>query len=368
MDWHMQDSSPHIASLMVRLYDRHRLYALAKNDDPSARGELAGVMVDLLRLPLTEREKELITDVMVGLMRQAEIDLRRALAERLSAMDNVPLRMVLHLAGDEISVADKILRYSPVLEDMDLIYIVKSHGSDHWRSIAQREALGAIVINLLVETRDLPTAAALSENMSITLTPEAIDVLSDMARESDRVAIPLIHRSDVPASVVRQVYQFVGAELKAYIDAHYDMDIADAADQVVLEFVLGAEEEHFPAHATIRAAESLQQKGLLSLKRMMESLQQGMVASFVAQFSVHYGLPAQAVHDAVLQNHGKSLAHLCRGLNISKPDFMSIFLLTNKARVRGQKIVNQSFLVNALRHFDEADGTACRKLIASLRQ
>lgn len=364
----MQDSSPHIASLMVRLYDRHKLYALAKNGDPSARGELAGVMVDLLSLPLTAREKELVTDVMVGLMRQAEVDLRRALAERLSTMDNVPLRMVLHLASDEISVADKILRHSPVLEDMDLIYIVKSHGSDHWQSVARRETLGAIVINLLADLRDVPTAAALSENTAITLTPEAVNILSDMARETDRVAIPLIHRSDVPASVVRQIYAFVGAELKAYIDTHYDLDVSAEIDDVILEFVLGEAEDYFPTDKMIRAAENFQRKNMLSFAQMMESLRQGMIASFTAQFSLYYGLPLQAVYDAIHQNNGKTLAHICRGLNISKPDFMSIFLLTNKARARGQKIVNQAFLVNAVRHYDEADGLACRKFISSLRQ
>lgn len=100
---------------------------------------------------------------------------------------------------------------------------------------------------------------------------------------------------------------------------------------------------------------------------MMESLRQGMISSFIAQFSVYHGLPVEFVHDAVSQIHGKTLAHLCRGLNIGKPDFMSIFLLTHKIRSRGEKAVDQNMLAAAIQAYCDADPDLCRQLIVTLR-
>ncbi|MBN8522031.1 MAG: DUF2336 domain-containing protein [Alphaproteobacteria bacterium] len=370
MDWQMQDSTPQIAPLLVRLYDRHKLYALAKDTDESSRSELAAVMVDLLSIRLTARETELITDVLVGLVRQAEIDLRRALAERLSTMDNVPLRMVLHLANDHISVAEKVLRDSPVLQDMDLIYIVKSNGSDHWQAIAQRKMLGGVLINLLSEMRDVPTAIMLAENQYIKLTPQAIKSLTDLARENEKLAKPLLKREDIPDHIAREIYKFVGQEIKSHILDHFNAHkpkIAAELEDAIVEFVVKEDREYFPTTYMISAAERLQKKGLLSFPHMMVSLRQGLIASFIAQFSIHFGLSQNYIYEAITQESGRTLATICRGLNVAKPDFMSIFLLTIKARSHGGSIVEPKHLVMALRHFDETDIAASQKLIASLR-
>src|SRR6056297_122186 len=126
-----------------------------------------------------------MADVMISLMRQAEIDLREALAERLAVLDNVPLRLVLQLSNDEIDVARPVLKQSPVLSDMDLIYIMKSKGPEYWQAIAQREHMSNQIMNLLSDTRDVETGIALVENEKITLTEHTLNVLSEVAQNSD---------------------------------------------------------------------------------------------------------------------------------------------------------------------------------------
>ncbi|MCK6418949.1 MAG: hypothetical protein L6Q57_08470, partial [Alphaproteobacteria bacterium] len=109
MDLGFLDKSSHVTPLLVKLYDSHKIYTLAHDKKPEARQELTKAVLELLDMDLNPREGELIADVLIALIRQAERDLRQALAERLCAMDNVPLRLVLHMANDEIDVARPVL-------------------------------------------------------------------------------------------------------------------------------------------------------------------------------------------------------------------------------------------------------------------
>ena len=177
MTFEVLEKSPEVAPLLVRLYDTHNLYSLAEDKgNEEACFELTTIMVDLLNIRLSDKESELITDVLLGLMKQAEKDLKAALADRLSTMDKVPLRMILSLANDEISIADPVLRNSPVLHDLDLIYILQSKGVVHGRSIAQRDGLSTTIINLLADTKDFQIAVNLANNDGAALTEHAFNL------------------------------------------------------------------------------------------------------------------------------------------------------------------------------------------------
>jgi uncharacterized protein (DUF2336 family) len=221
MSLNFLDKSSSVTPLLVRLYDSQRLDGLASEKGVDPKGELISAISELLKMELSPRESELVADVMIGLLAQAELDMRQALADKLAALDNVPLRLILQMASDEITVADSILRKSKILSDLDLVYIIKSQGSEYWQSIAQRDEMNAPVMNLLVDTADIDTAIRLAENNKITLNEYAISALSDMAQNSDKLAQPLLRREEVPDTVAQKLYQFVGEELKAYIKTEY---------------------------------------------------------------------------------------------------------------------------------------------------
>src|SRR5262245_34641947 len=130
MDLSFLDKSSGVTPILVRLYDSHKLYGLAKDKKPMARAELTSAVSDLLDMDLSPRESELIADVLIALMRQAEKDLRLALAERLSVSDKAPLRLILQISNDDIDIAAPVLRNSNVLGDLDLIYIIKSKSAE----------------------------------------------------------------------------------------------------------------------------------------------------------------------------------------------------------------------------------------------
>lgn len=361
------ERNPEVGKLLVDLYDSHKLYALMKEDKPLARAELTRATADLLSHELNAKETDLLADVMIGLMRQAEKDLRRALAEKLATMPNVPLRLVLHLANDDIAVASPILKKSPVLNDMDLLYIIKSQGADYWQAIATRENMRDDLINVLAETRDVGTAVVLSSNERIILTHHAINILADIGKQHESVARPLIMRGEVPEAIIRSMYEHVGSELKEYISAFYgeaDKRKHDAqVDDLVLEFVEEALPPYMPSEDLLDEFQEKAKLGHLNLDVMMESLNHDDIESFIGMFSVYTGLSAKKIHSFLKKSCPKGMAIACRAFGIQKTDFSRIFLMTNKMRSHN-RVVDHKDLMRTLVYFDSVRPEVAQRIVS----
>lgn len=366
----LNEMAAHIAPKLVRLYDSRQFYDHSGEGKVLAKRELADAVVDLLGAELSTRESELISDILVGLIRQAEEDLKRALSQRLSALAHAPLRVILHLANDTASVAGAVLENSPVLGDMDLLYIVKSQGPGHWQAIARRKTLGAALIDSLADTHDPGTAQALADNARIVLTGHAFDVLEILSKASEKLAGSLLARPELPREIATRIYAHVGAALKERIVSRFSLnpETLGHIDDVLGEFSgHGADSGWTPTSQMLSAAENMAKKGGLSVAAMLDSLRRGQISSFIAQISVYSEVSPQVIEAILHQSSGARLAGLCRALGIDKTDFTVIFLMTQRMR-SGEGVMTQKDLARALIAFEKAqdvDGAkyleACRK-------
>ena len=328
--------------LIARLHEAQSAYKREKVKNEGIRAQLSHAVGEVLELQISDREGELVADVLIELMAQAETDLRHAIAEQLSVLDNVPLRLLLQLANDDIEIARPILTKSPVLGDLDLIYIIKSKTPEYWQAIASRQILGAKVIDVLADTRDFDTALSLAENMHIRLTEHSMTVLADLAQGSETLSVPLIRRADVPEEIAKALYQYVGEEMKKFITRNFDIDqskVLETVDNVVAEFTENAHFKDFiPEEYMIKAAQAFMSKNMLNTKLMMNTLRRGHIRSFVAQFSVFTEIPIAKVCQILSQANGHGLAIACKALEIDKQDFVSMFMLTSKIRDHGRMV------------------------------
>lgn len=366
MDLSFLDKSSTVTPLLVRLYEGHRLYGLAKDQQPEARAALTNAITELFDMELSPRESELVADVLIELVRQAQKDLRQALAERLSIMDKVPLRLVLQMANDEIDVAASVLKRSKVLSDLDLIYIIKSKGADYWRAIAQRKAMGPDVINELAQTRDVETAIALTKNEDITLPERAMETIAELAQDSEDLARPLLQRSELTEDIVTALYEHAGQIIKDYITQNHPLEskaINKTVDGLVFEMAEAAQDMVLsPTPAMLKAADKFKEKGLLTASLMLGTLRRGQLASFVAQFSRFAGLGPHLIEQVLMQTSGQGLAVVCKAFEISKPDFSSIYLLTNRVRTRGN-MIDQKDMARAVKYYNHVDVETARKIV-----
>lgn len=360
---------PHqpVTPLLVQLYDRHSLYKLAEDKSPLARQELCEIISEILETTAKPSEKELVADILISLIRQAEHDLKCALADRLSIMDNAPLRLVLRLTEEEIDVAEPVLRHSKVLNDYDLMYIIQSHDAAYWQVIADRENLHGIVVDCLAETRDPGTARVLAANETADLSDKAQSILTDLALTDESVARPLLQRSRLSPDLARKLYAFVADDLKTFIRTNYPetAEINAIVADVIGEFTSAPQTSPFyPTEAMLRAADLFAAKGQLSVALMITTLKRGQHKSFVAQFSRYCGLPVGAVIAMLQQPQGQGLALATRANDISKDDFISLFLLTRRM-ARADGVVDHRDLQRALTYFDRITRELGQRLLRS---
>lgn len=366
MDLSFLDKSPDMTPILVRLYDSHKLYGLAKDKKPIARAELTSAVTELLHMELSTRESELVADVLIELMRQAEMDLKEALAERLATVDNVPLRLILKIVNDDISVARPVLKNSPILGDMDLIYIIKSKSPEYWRAIAERKTLSDRVMDMLAETEDLETAITLVQNQNIKLTTHTMLTLSDIAQKSEKLAQPLLRRAEVTADIARALYEYVGEELKGYITEQYPLEskaINAIVDEVVGEFNEAQSTNGFmPTQKMLATAERYKSKDLLTVNLMLGTLRRGQITPFIAQFAAFSGLKPQTVCEMLAQKSGQGLAIASKALEISKADFVSIYLLTNRVR-NETAMVQVKDMTKAVEYYNRVEVGVARDIL-----
>ena len=367
MNLDLIDNSPRIATLLVNLYDNQKLYGLVSNEDKEeVKREVSQAVTDLFTADISINDQEVISDVLIGMMRQVEMDIRMTIAEKLSSFDNIPLRLVLHLANDQIEIATPILKKSPVLSDVDLIYIIKSQGSDYWKAIADREDLGDEVINTLADTKDVPTAIVLSENERVTLTRHAMEILSEVAADSEAVSKPLLARQELPADLAEFIHKHVAEQVTSFIDIGFADDATPELDFAVEEVVQKhapriIKSEFMPQAELIEEARIDRGRGLLNMDKMIMSLQNGRIDRFIAEFSVFSGLSVRRIHDFVMQACPKGLAIACKAFGMNHDEFSRVYLLTHRARA-DYGVVNPSEVMHILEYFDGVNSKLAKRI------
>lgn len=342
-----------------KMQDVEQIYDMARDKSPQGRRDLMQLVCGILKVEVGARESELVADILIELMRQAEKDLRMALSLRLSTMENVPLRLVLQMANDEIDVARPVLIDSPVLGDFDLVYIIKSKGVEYWRAIAARKQMGDMVMDTLVETKDFEVALTILQNNAVKLTEKSLLALSDMAQGSDILSAPLLRRSEITKDIIDRLYMCVGENLKAYIRENLCGVQIDMVDEAVDLAVQDLTEQDAGGAAVQKDELFLQARdmmlaGKLDVGVMLETLRIAHLKLFRAQFAVYCGVPLWFVDEAIHQNTGQKLAVACKAHKINKPDFVSIFLLTAKARDKG-RLAEVNDITRAVSYFDRVD-------------
>ncbi|MDE2336953.1 MAG: DUF2336 domain-containing protein, partial [Alphaproteobacteria bacterium] len=276
--------------------DSRQLLQLAQDTTPTGRYALANAVSSFFEHDaLNEMEHRLIVEIMMQLIRQAEIDLREALAERLAVLPNVPPEVVIYLANDEISVARPILQHSTVLNDVDLVYIISSKGAEYWRSIARRARISPAVAGRLIETGDAGTAVNMLENQNVNLTKSGMKRLVRTSLKYEKLQEALLRRSEVDGELAAQLYGCVSQALRRDIGKRFQ--VSAAAIEASLDNLV--EELCFEAKGALRVtpemtalAERFGERGENSPSQMIKALRRGQVSFFVALMAAKLELPA----------------------------------------------------------------------------
>lgn len=311
-----------------------KLVALAQTRTSESRHSLYDSIADLFERRgdhLSDGERSIVLEILQRLSHEVEMSVRMALANRLAERGDAPHELVKLLANDEIQVAENILANSPVLQDQDLIEIIRHRTKRHQLAVAIRQDISEDVSAALVETANEDVIVTLLNNHDARISATVLEYLAEESRRVDAFQKPLVRRPDLPTEVAARMCAWVSDAIRTYIVSRYQIDPAnlDAELAGAVSNVLAAEQDK--QDAADKLVGQLYASGELGVEFVIKALQQGQVTLFECALAKILDIAVSVARRVIYEADGKPLATACRAVDIPRSSFLLIYQLTRKA-------------------------------------
>ncbi|MFC7050242.1 DUF2336 domain-containing protein [Emcibacter nanhaiensis] len=323
-------------------YKADELIRLAADKSVSARNELVENITDLFLTPggrLNEHERALMNDILSKLILNVEQHIRRELARRLADSMDLSGELVGMLANDKIEIARPVLEKNKLLQDAQLIEVIRNRTDAHRLAIAIREDVSAEVSDELIEHGSEDVVEALINNSSAEISEASMEYLVAESKSLDRFQEPLLSRQDLPPGLAFRMYWWVSAALRRRIIKEFEVDetlLDDAIEMATKHSIQQAEEEDSVMDKALKLVRKLDDENKLNTTFVLQALRQEKVNLAVAGLSQIAGLSVKIVWRAFRERTGESLAVIAKSIGLSKEEFTSLFLLVMQTRSGGK--------------------------------
>ena len=342
--------------LLVNLHDSVNEHRANKQNGVNDVHPLSQAVAEILDANLTQTEKVLAADILVDLIKQAESEIRKSLSERLAPRKDIHPTLLHYLAYGDIDIAEPVLLHSPLLSDIDLTYIIQSKSKDHWKIIAKRANISNTVIHNLISKKDDLTTVALLQNESINLHSDILNVIKPIATTSPIVAENFLNYKTLPRELAVDIYWHVSMALRKSITSKFKIDekeVDSALEDCIQHFAdtMLQPNQIRPTSLMVEVAQLYKDDNKITDNLLVGSLRRRQGRFFIALFEKRTNLSTSIIWNMMRQIGGQGLAVACRAMNISKENFISIFLLS-RTIVRSTQAVDANELKMAMRYYD----------------
>jgi uncharacterized protein (DUF2336 family) len=268
---------------------------------------------------------------------EAERDMRRRLAEKLSKTEWAPSALINVLALDEIEVARPIIAASPILKDEDLMRLLIEATIEHQIEVARRPQLGRAVVTAILRQGEPAVLTALAGNPTADLTDDDMAELVAEARRVAALRAPLAKHPKLTSELALQLYVWLGQAMRKSLAERFRLD-PDALDQALAETVREAHggirsqddglvvvaREGERQEMERRLVDKLFAAGQLRAGYLVRALREGRLSLFVAALARLGGLEADQVREALNEPTPDLLQRICCAVDIDRSAFPSI--------------------------------------------
>ncbi len=184
------------------------------------RRQLAKRLADVICIPesqLAPQERHMAGDVLVELLREADVELRENAAKRIVMLNEAPRTILVILAKDELKVARHILEKSKSLTDSDLIQIGRKVSKEHRLVMAQRRKISDAVVDVLVEFLEEEVVEKVLQNKGANFSETALQRILRMSRNHHRYVELLITRDELRPSHGLTMFWWAEPEMRRKI-------------------------------------------------------------------------------------------------------------------------------------------------------
>jgi uncharacterized protein (DUF2336 family) len=301
--------------------------------------ELASGADQVARAPAIQA---LLGSIFTDLVADAEADIRRILAEKLSIADWPPTALVRQLAVDEIEIARPIIARSPVLKDDDLVKLLLETELDHQIEVAKRPLIGGPVVDQILSKAEPAVMIALAGNDTADVSPDAMRRLVEASRQVAGMRSPLARHPRLTSDLAERLYAWVGQSLRQAIVTRFRVDV-DALDRALAEAVQEARDAPFhdpaPRNSIVDAEQEemerrligkLHAAGQLRPSYLLRSLREQRLSLFQAALATLGGFSAEEVERAVEADDPESLALACAAVGLDRSAFSTLLGLVRE--------------------------------------
>lgn len=314
------------------------LFALARDKTEDGRKALVEAIGSLSvseGSPLTDRERGLMFDILGHLVHETEMSVRRTVSACLAEIPDAPRDLIRLLANDDIEIAYPVLTNSGVLQDDDLIEVIRHRTQEHQLAVTIRSNITESVSDALVETGNENVIRSLLKNTDAKISRSTMEYLVEQSKRIDSFQEPILHRRDLDPELVRNMFTWVSSALRQYIVDDWDLDagtVDSLLERATAREVQAAAYDARELSKSQQLTENLEGIGKMTPEMMLGVLREGEVALFIAMFTKFTALDETFVRRMLFEHGGNALAITCKAAGIGKAIFASIFALTRSRK------------------------------------
>ncbi len=316
---------------------------LARDREPSVRERLAHKIARLAPNLSDEQQaavRDLTYEVITILAADRTTRVRRIIAEAVKNLTDAPPVVVSRLARDvEIEVAGPILESSPLLDDSELISIIRSRPiQGALAAIARRRRMGSQLSNCLVTAAltapdGVVAVTNLLRNHDAEIDAATLDKIADLAPGRVEWHEPMVARPILPVPILRRLAGFISHALFDALQRHGASDPTAAreiAQAVKWRLASEGQEDAVEIPALSGAAEpdAPLPVGEAAIARALAEGRQGAVIGALARDS---GFPDAAVRKVLADADAKAILALAWKAGYSAE--LAVSLQTGAAKI-----------------------------------
>jgi len=323
------------------------------SDGEALRSSERGVAYDILRVTIHEIEK----------------DVRRKIAEQVSERTDVPDELLGVLADDDIEIAFPILAYSPLLDDEDLIRVIRSKTTRYQQAVTLRDNLSDSVTDELVATDDLAVIRSLLSNGSANISYDSMEKLTQRSRREVSLQELLLSRDDLPLSLAEKMFTWVKVVLRQYILDNFKID-ASTMDGLLVDVVFedvrkirNMEMNDGTSGGPVKVRNSYVLGGQDTVADLLlTALSEKRILDFLTLFERKFGLPQSIMLRALSDKRCEGLGVAIKSAKLGKAVYMGIL-----SHLRLSKIDNDSKIRNeitrCMKFFDSVEDKVATEIV-----
>ena len=301
------------------------------NEAGKTRTILARRLADIVCLPssrITPVERHMSGDLLVGILAQSPLALRKNCARRVAPLLEVAPGLMRFLMRDDIEVARLVLEESEALSDFQLVETARATTTEHRQIIARRRGLSELVCEALLAPGEPEVTAKVLRNRSAALSQDGLDRALELSRTHPALCADLLKRAELRPSQGLTLFWWASPKERMQVLTRFAVGrdiMQDAAGDI---FSLMAEEDwqdplvrkamqFIERRQRNRAA--IEKSPYTSLENAIDSaLEAGLDAKLAEEMSYLSGIKPVSGAQILSDRNGGPIAVLCKATGLKR--------------------------------------------------